>query len=899
MGLNINITNFRCYKDRSFHFNLKTTLINGVNGSGKSTLFQAIQWCLYGKVQKITPIDMQDDKKKIRTKVEIKYDDWGTIIRQNNPNVVSYTDMNDVTINGDIAQDAINRKFGEMSQWLITSYVNQEDISLFLRSSNAAKMDFLLSIAFGDSNPEYYINRIWSEYKDVESKAKDDIDRMKARISAYKKKVSEKGFTMSKVKGDMIDISRLRRKRKKINVMLQEMYEIRERRRALLIERKKLQHRQKELTRNIEKIEKIVESIGSIEDIDRKYNDYSNRLHIIDNATKRQQLQHEYDLLKTTIDELTSEVEMITTSSVDGNIGRIKSDLESNINYRNQQSHEHRRLGSHDVGFPPYDEHWDESKRRLLSEFQTMQQNVECSRIYQRFVEANRLHQSTVQTINSEYNNAHNYANNEYERSQKQRQEYDHWFNEQMSTLRSQEDRLRSDLNREIDIQRTLSFHSCPKCKTRLEYKNNQLVEVDVVPTVTNDEIVGTIDDSRRRQRELEATLSRVRSDMQRLNVQDPPSVFDRDRYVRDLDMKTKHRRESNDNNHNRGIEDIRSEWRRVSSNILITGTKIEPIDMKRFHYLKSIVSGIDRIRWVPHLSNDFNDDEMIKRVRNEYSRRRLRSDIESNNQSLQRIQTEIEKIEVSDVESKERDNIVNHIKTLKQKQKDYIESTTKLVIYKDDLVKVEGDLDTIMPDDNSEQIDGYSNDLNEINNQIDDAIVLKSLREDYDVLIKDRDDALKMERRMIALGNLHQIAVDVEHDLLRSLTLRITSAVNSIVDMIYSEPMTIDIRTFCELKTTKRRKPNVNMVIYYKGGIMNINQISGGERKRLSMAISIALNNLSGSPIMILDEILANVDIEARERCLNILNSHSSDKFVLCAEQAACNGHYENTYDL
>jgi DNA repair exonuclease SbcCD ATPase subunit len=59
------LTNFRRYDSVAFEFNDGITKITGESGAGKSTIFEAICWCLYGKVTDVTPRPTVDASGKV------------------------------------------------------------------------------------------------------------------------------------------------------------------------------------------------------------------------------------------------------------------------------------------------------------------------------------------------------------------------------------------------------------------------------------------------------------------------------------------------------------------------------------------------------------------------------------------------------------------------------------------------------------------------------------------------------------------------------------------------------------------------------------------------------------------------------------------------------------------
>ena len=93
-----------------------------------------------------------------------------------------------------------------------------------------------------------------------------------------------------------------------------------------------------------------------------------------------------------------------------------------------------------------------------------------------------------------------------------------------------------------------------------------------------------------------------------------------------------------------------------------------------------------------------------------------------------------------------------------------------------------------------------------------------------------------------------------------------------------------MSLSLFRELKSTKQIKPQVNFTIFYRGvEYDSINQLSGGEADRISMALAIACSRISSCPLLMLDECMASLDSQYRELCLKCIRLVLPDKLVLC----------------
>jgi len=79
--------------------------------------------------------------------------------------------------------------------------------------------------------------------------------------------------------------------------------------------------------------------------------------------------------------------------------------------------------------------------------------------------------------------------------------------------------------------------------------------------------------------------------------------------------------------------------------------------------------------------------------------------------------------------------------------------------------------------------------------------------------------------------------------------------------------------------------KPGLNLEISYKGFTYdNINLLSGGEGDRISLALLLALNSVSNSPIILLDEAVSSLDSTLKESCITAIKS-IPNKTVICVD--------------
>lgn len=144
--MKLRLINFRKYTDASFDLGDTITKISGESGSGKTTVFEAIFWCLYGKLQNIGPRTKDTvitGKTSVSLNTTIHTVDGDKVVqidRTSSKNITIHVD--DKVLSGDMAQDFINTYFGGVDSFLMTSYLRAENMHKLLASTPAEKREY-------------------------------------------------------------------------------------------------------------------------------------------------------------------------------------------------------------------------------------------------------------------------------------------------------------------------------------------------------------------------------------------------------------------------------------------------------------------------------------------------------------------------------------------------------------------------------------------------------------------------------------------------------------------------------------------------------------------------------------------------------------------------------------
>jgi chromosome segregation ATPase len=145
------------------------------------------------------------------------------------------------------------------------------------------------------------------------------------------------------------------------------------------------------------------------------------------------------------------------------------------------------------------------------------------------------------------------------------------------------------------------------------------------------------------------------------------------------------------------------------------------------------------------------------------------------------------------------------------------------------------------------------------------------SLVVEQEKLIGEKSELSQQQVSLAALEEFRQLAERVQYKLLDETIVSINNAMNIIFRKVFDDDIHVELQLFREIKSKKRQTPHVNCIIHYKGAkYTNINLISGGERNRLNLGMILALNLVSSSPLIILDECTNFLNNRLRSRCIS-----------------------------
>lgn len=93
--------------------------------------------------------------------------------------------------------------------------------------------------------------------------------------------------------------------------------------------------------------------------------------------------------------------------------------------------------------------------------------------------------------------------------------------------------------------------------------------------------------------------------------------------------------------------------------------------------------------------------------------------------------------------------------------------------------------------------------------------------------------------------------------------------------------------------------KSELNIQLTYKDAVCDLTSLSGGEYDRCALSFMLAINELSSSPFLILDESISSLDMGNAENVLDVLKDSQPDKFVLLISHQANTGMFDHVLSV
>lgn len=181
---------------------------------------------------------------------------------------------------------------------------------------------------------------------------------------------------------------------------------------------------------------------------------------------------------------------------------------------------------------------------------------------------------------------------------------------------------------------------------------------------------------------------------------------------------------------------------------------------------------------------------------------------------------------------------------------------------------------------------------------KIDEVLSLKSEEEEISLLLSEK------EKKIEGMEELKKIIVALRGEILSTFISSIQNITNKILKCIFED----EIQFIIKLTKTASQKVEgrsverslINFEIKYKSlSFDSVSFLSGGEKDRISLALSIAMAICVNSKVLILDESLSSLDEGMRDVCVKELKNYTEGRTIINVCHSVTEGYHDNIVEI
>lgn len=842
--LTVEINNFRQYESKTFTFNeSKLTLITGLSGIGKSTIFEAIRWCMTGKVQKIAP----HQNPKAKTSVKVIFPDGKTYHRLNSPKRFEL-----ITPEGHVlAEPDIDEKF-----WYATCYLKQLDFHPLLESTEAEKLNLITQIALRNGDPTTKIDKVKECINDLTSMLSKEQAVLLSMNNQLNKELRTNGLTIEdldhipaiRVKGvEISDPDELGLKIQECEIRKEQLhankitYDLKLERYDTL--KRQIMHSRDELSIKIIHLENEINIHYSQKDANQIIKERNDLMNAIDRLSKKYQpvkvslperewtsaeiqksmkLQHEYDINQSKAIKYKVDYEL---DAIQNEIRDLNSQI---VKYSTLLDREREMIAARDR----YRTYSDLKKNRDNSEKLLVQLNQKKDSLNPIQFDPKELAE-----VNSLIDSVNHHRESEY-----------------------------NDAQRELR-QKVLK---CPHCEQAIKLQQQTLIKISNYDPTKANMILSEI--SSEREHMLDELILR-KNELVSIEKQYNTYVNSLQEIERGIIKVTATL--DNINKTLKSYEDIASYDETPTDQEIVRNKPNYGLKIKELTQRISLLECIDVVS-PPEVSHTLmsKQNEALKMIE---------------------IQKEIQVLE-------ER---LNELPSPEIQQLTYpdVNSTQKAIQKLRDELKLIDELESIqLGDDPTKSYEMISKAINQMRSSHSHMKLVGRLMTYQDSIIEQQHAIDEMTHRLEVLGNLRSKMEEAKYAALIVVVNQLNTRVNECLKHFFLDPITFRLDMFRENKSGKKDiKPKVNVNLMYKGYEVDLKSLSGGEYARLSLALLLSLAELNSTNLVMLDESLGTLESEDIERVVKFLKKYNREhhKTILCIGHTDITGWYDSLLSL
>lgn len=838
----ISIKRFKFYQEsefQTFTFNSdQITLLEGTSNSGKSTILEALYWCLYGSNKKVCPKGMSTTVKN-PTIVKVVLDNGIEITRIKPPDTLEVTGFNK---EGDIlteegAQYWIEENFGTKFCFLATSYMRQGRESPLIELKNAERIQLLQELSFGkildddkDNDPKYYSNKIDTEIKAVKANLLTTEGKLSGLEDCHRKQ-SKTCETYIKLWEEKRKEEPSKSEIKKLETAIEESESFVKRNKKKLVN---LRTQWVEYNSYIKEKDKLENNLSISKDKLAEFpyspKDLDNHLEWLDTNEKKKEQENRIKCLKPEEAVINFLVEYKS---------KLK-DLNKEIILYNEYIEQKDKLGITD-------------ETTIEDEIKSMRQKLDTS----------KQNAIRLENYNHKKKARNSWLNKKVEiednviKLEKSKKKYEDYFNHQgvfalLKTLDLVDEKesnknilakyyttkdgfskIRNILNQKrYDLIIKTAELSCPECQARLTMENGHLIKYYRIENA--EEIVESCDKGLDTIMKIDNNLKEYLIDKKlplELDEEEPPIPEE----LTEITTMTT------------------SEKQKLSSRL----KELESYKPLKITLLPSVLEKYKLEEVESYLSHERKYKNYLDAVNESIDIKIKDSALELSRKDCQKYITEYKLLSGKIVE------INSSIKKLEAADKpdEKVETLEEIINQNEKTIK-----------DNSS--------LLEAGKRILEVNKLKTSLDEIKKEIKT------LTNRHVALDRIKQLIFDTKSLALEETVETINCLLDEISKVMYGNDTKIVVSMFKELKSRDYLKSelNVNLIKGYDDEAISydFDELSGGEKSRLSLAITLALSTISSTPFLFIDEGMSSMHASLRDLCSKVIKEYSSGKVVI-----------------
>lgn len=173
----------------------------------------------------------------------------------------------------------------------------------------------------------------------------------------------------------------------------------------------------------------------------------------------------------------------------------------------------------------------------------------------------------------------------------------------------------------------------------------------------------------------------------------------------------------------------------------------------------------------------------------------------------------------------------------------------------------------------------------------------LKKYKKVKDTFKKLKENKKEMEQMYLKTILFKQKVIESEHESLQFMVNIINTHLSILLQDFFSESFGDPIQIYLEL--TNEKRPQVDIIINYKGNRTDHKSLSTGEYARVQLAFDLVFKEILGQNIIMLDECTANLDQDLSTKIFNTIKASFPSKTILVVAHQVIKGTFDHVLQL